>query len=214
MSETVTYTSLLQDLRRYLERGFATDTQVYEQLPRLVAQAQRNICDKFKIQGNINVVSSALIVGQFAYAKPDRWRRTVSMLIGVPGSPVAIPVFPRSYEYLRMYAPDSSAQDQPKFYADYDYFHWMLAPTPDLAYTWEISYYELPPLIDDTTQTNWITEYAPGALLYRSLMEAAIFLKNGDRLQEFTSLYEEAVSNLDAQDIKKIVDRSSTRDEA
>lgn len=214
MAEVMTYNSLVEDVRRYIERGFPQDHEVYQQIPRLIANAQRAICDKFKIQGNINVVQSALVQGQFAYAKPDRWRETVSMFISAPGSSAGFPVFPRSYEYCRMYAPDTAEQDRPLFYADYDYFHWLFVPTPDLAYAWELTYYELPPLIDTANQTNWITDFAPNALLYRTLMDAAAFLKQDDRVQTFQGLYEEAVGNLDIQDLRKIVDRSSTRNEA
>jgi hypothetical protein len=211
----MTYTTLLEDLRGYIERGFASDPEVYNQLPRLITRAQQAICDELKIQGNIEVVSSAMVVGQFSYAKPNRWRRTVSMLFGTGvGGATATPIYPRSYEYCRMYAPDPSVLGIPAFYGDYDYFHWIIVPTPQLAYTWEISYYQLPPLIDDVTQTNWITEFMPNALLYRTLLDTAVFLKNDERVAVFGPLYKQALGTLDTEDLKKIVDRSTTRNEA
>ena len=66
----------------------------------------------------------------------------------------------------------------PEFYADYDYRHWLFAATPDENYPVEIVYYELPPLLDDAQQQNWLTDYAPNALLYGTLLEATPFLKN------------------------------------
>lgn len=214
MAEVMTYTSLLADLRRYIERGFASDPEVYAQLPRLIANAQRAICDALKLQGNINVVNSAMIQGQFVYAKPDRWRQTVSMRIGPPGSSICFEVYPRSYEYCRTYAPDTAEQDRPLFYADYNYDNFFVVPTPDLAYVWELMYYELPALIDVANQTNFITDYMPNALLYRTLMDTAVFLKNDERFGVFKGMYDEAMSSLNIQDIKKIVDRGSTRNEA
>jgi hypothetical protein len=214
MAEVMTYTSLKADVRRYLERGSVEDTQVYEQIPRLIMLAQRAIADAIKIQGLITVVQSTLVAGQFAYPKPDRWRTTVSMLFGTDGGGTSNPLFPRSYEYCRMYAPTPAVRGVPKFYSDYDYQHWLIVPTPIAAYPWEISYYELPPLLSDVLQTNWTTDYAPNALLYRTLLEAAPFLKNDERIATWQSLYGESLSALNVQDIKKIVDRSATRQEA
>jgi hypothetical protein len=215
MAEVLTYDSLKADMKRYLEKGSADDLLVVEQIPRLINLAQRAISDQFKIQGMIQVVTSTLSAGVFSYAKPDRWRETVSMLYGTgAGGNIANPIFPRSYEYCRMYAPDVTVEGLPEYYADYNYEFWLIVPTPIATYPWEISYYELPPLLGDTVQTNWLTDYAPGALLYRALLEAAPFLKNDERIPTWKGLYDEAVQALDVQDIKKIVDRSSTREEA
>lgn len=213
---TMTYNSLLEDLRRYIERGFASDPEVFAALPGLVTRAQQAICDELKIQGNIEIVSSVMIAGTFTYPKPNRWRRTVSMLFGtgLGGGPVANPIFPRSYEYCRTFAPDVTVQGVPQFYADYGYLHWIIVPTPALAYPWEISYYQLPPLIDTVTQTNFLTEFMPNALLYRTLLDTAVFLKNDERAAVFGPLYKEAMGNLGTEDLKKIVDRTTTRSEA
>ena len=45
MPVAMTYTSLLNDIRAYLERGatLATDPTVYEQLPNLVNLAERRL---------------------------------------------------------------------------------------------------------------------------------------------------------------------------
>lgn len=59
MSYAMTFNSLKEDLRRYLERGFteADDPIVYEQLPRLITLAERRISRELKIQGFIRVVA-------------------------------------------------------------------------------------------------------------------------------------------------------------
>ena len=45
MPTAMTYNSLLNDLRAYLERGatLATDPTVYEQLPQLINMAERRL---------------------------------------------------------------------------------------------------------------------------------------------------------------------------
>lgn len=206
----MTYSSLLDDARRYMERGFtpASDPLVFEQLPRMVSLAERRIARDLKIQGFIRAVSTPLTAGVAVYRKPDRWRDTVS--ITADGAPL----FPRSYEYLRSYWPNESDTGTPEFYADYDYNHWLFVPTPSTGSTLEVLYYEQPALLSEENQTNWFTEYAPDALLYGTLVEAAVFLKNDARAQSLTPIYAQALQSIGAEDLKRITDRSSIRAEA
>lgn len=214
MATALTFTSLQEDMRRYLERGALVDTTVYEQLPRLINLAERAIAQEMKFQGFINIVVSTLVAGTSVYQKPDRWRETVSMTYGTGDDEnTRAPIFPRSYEYSRMYWPNSDEQGAPLFYADYDYNHWLVTPTPDVNYPWEIVYYQQPPLLDDTNQTNWLTDYAPNALLYRALLEATPFLKNDERIPVWQQMYGASMQAIDMQDLQKIVDRSATRKE-
>jgi len=212
MPTAMTFTSLQQDMRRYLERGYVVDTTVYEQLPRLINLAERAIASELKFQGFVNVVVSTLVQGTSVYEKPDRWRETVSMNFGTGTlNNSRTPLFPRSYEYSRAYWPDSTEKSQPLFYADYDYTHWLIAPTPAANYPWEIVYYQQPPLLDDDNQTNWLTDYAPNALLYRALLEATPFLKNDERIPTWSTMYSQQMQAINTQDLQKIVDRSATR---
>lgn len=217
MATAMTFTTLKQDVQRYLERGntLASDPIVFEQIPRLINLAERRIARELKVEGFINVVTGTLSAGQSVYPKPDRWRDTVSMNIGTgaTGNNRKI-LFSRVYEYLRSYWPNALETDTPLFYSDYDYSHWLLAPTPDAEYPFEILYYELPPLLDESVQTNWITEYAPQLLLYGTLVEATPFLKNDDRIPVWQSMYDRAAAMLNGEDLAKILDRSAVRKEA
>lgn len=217
MATVMTFTTLQEDVRRYLERGatYASDPVVYEQIPRLINLAERRIARELKIQGFINVVTGTLVVGQSVYSKPDRWRDTVSINIGTgTNSNTRKPLFTRVYEYLLSYWPDRSQTDEPLFYADYDYSHWLIAPTPDAEYPFEILYYELPRLLDEDVQTNWLTEYAPQLLLYGTLLEATPFLKNDERINVWQSMYDRAAAMLNGEDLAKILDRAAVRKEA
>ena len=209
-NSSVTYTSLLSDLRRYLERGFTqeSDPYVYEQLPRLITLAERRIARELKVEGFIVPVTTTLQAGVSVYAKPDRWRDTVSMRIESNA------IQARSYEYIRNYWPNDAQTGTPQFYADYDYQHWLIAPAPAVDTSIEILYYEQPRFLGDETQTNFITEYAPDMLLYGSLLEAAPYLKNDQRLQIWQSLYDRAAQALSGEDLKRIIDRTAIRNEA
>lgn len=217
MATSMTFNTLKQDVQRYLERGatLAADPIVYEQVPRLINLAERRIARELKVQGFINVVTTTTENAQAVMAKPDRWRDTVSIAIGTGTSnETRKPLFTRSYEYLRTYWPDATQTGEPVFYADYDYNHWLFAPTPDADYPMEILYYQLPPLLDDEHQTNWLTDNAPELLLYGTLLEATPFLKNDERIPVWQNMYDRSAAMLNGEDLAKILDRGATRKEA
>ena len=214
MATTTTFSSLKEDVRRYLERGFtlASDEIVYEQLPRLINLAERRIARELKVEGLISVISSTMQAGLAVYPKPDRWRTTVSFNFGTgtQGNEYN-QLFARTYEYVRSYWPDRTQTGVPLFYAEYDYNNWIVAPTPDAAYPFEVLVYQLLPLLDDANQTNWLTEYAPQVLLYATLLEATPFLKNDERIQVWQQMYDRAAQALNGEDLQKILDRSARR---
>lgn len=215
MAEVMTFTSLQADIRRYIERGSSVDTQVFEQIPRLINIAERKINRALKVQGYIVPYTSDLVAGTSVYQKPDRWRDTVSMFFGTGTDNASrTPIFPRSYEYVRGYWPDPTVRGVPEFYADYDYNHWIIAPTPVANYPWETSVYEQPPYLDAVNQTNWVTDYAPGALLHATLLEAAPFLGKDERIGVWQQLYDRDMADLNGEDLMKIIDRSVSRQEA
>jgi hypothetical protein len=207
---TMTYSSLLEDVRRYLERGFTAESDqiVYEQLPRLITLGERRISRELKIQGFIRAVTTPLQTGVATYRKPDRWRDTVSMTLN------GQPIFARAYEYCRSYWPDEAETGIPQFYADYDYNHWLITPTPAADSTLEVMYYEQPRFLGEDFQTNWLTEYAPDLLLYATLLEATPFLKKDERIGTWQQMYDRAAQALNGEDLKKIMDRSAQRTEA
>lgn len=219
MPTAMTYTSLLVDLRRYLERGQVTDTTVFDQLPRLINNAEREIAQDLKILGFKMPYNTDLVSGQSVYVKPDRWRLTESMWFGhgvtqlVVGQ-VRAPLFARSYEYCRSFWPDASVLGIPKFYADYNYSNWLIVPTPIVAYSWEAVVYEMLPLLDDVNQTNWLTDYAPTTLLYRALLECEPFLKEDERIPVWKGMYVESSSKLTGQDLQRIIDNQTSRERA
>jgi hypothetical protein len=216
MPAAMNFNSLISDLQAYLERGNGTvDPTVYNQFPKLINNAEREINYRLKLQGDIVPVQATLTIGVAVYAKPDRWRRTISMNYGaLTNLNFRTGIYPRAYEYVRAYWQDDTVTAPPEFYADYDYAHWIIAPTPDQAYPWEVNYYRLPALLDQTNTTNWVTEYVPETLLYRTLLECTPFIKNDDRMPTWEGLYETSIAALGAEDLKKIVDRTTARNEA
>jgi hypothetical protein len=204
MAAVMTYNSLVADIESYLER---TDTATIDKIPTFIMLAEQIIASQIKFLGNLTVNTSTMTQGDPVIAKPARWHKTVSMNITVAGK--RQPVFLRKYEYLREYWPEATQEDVPKFYCDYDYTHWLIAPTPDDAYGFEVIYYERVQPLDVSNQTNWFTQYAPQAILYGSLLQAMPFLKNDERIPMWQSIYQQAMDILTAEDKLRIADRQT-----
>lgn len=199
----MTYDNLSANILQYLERS---DAAVVEQIPNFIMLAEFEIAQEMKSLGQQQVVEATMQAGNPIIPKPARWRKTTSFNITVNGKKQ--PVFLRKYEYLINYAPDTSVTNTPLYYADYDYDNWLVAPTPDQNYQFEVLYYErLIPLSSDN-QTNWITRNAPNAMLYGTLLQAMPFLKD-DQRQIFQQKYTEAMQFLANEDKLRIADRQA-----
>ena len=203
-ASVMTYDSLVENIQSYLER---TDTATLDKIPLFIMLAEQVIAAEIKFLGNLTVNTSAMTIGQATIDKPARWHKTVSMNVTVSGE--RQPVLLRRYEYLREYWPNPTNTDVPKYYCDYDYTHWLVAPTPAAAYDFEVLYYERVQPLDSSNQTNWFTIYAPQALLYGSLLQAMPFLKNDDRVPMWQAQYQAIMQTLMTEDKLRIADRQA-----
>ena len=202
-SFALTYDNLTSTVLQYLERN---DAATVAQIPTFITLCEFEIAQQIKTLGQQQVVQSTMTTGGAVIAKPARWRKTVSMNL-TNGTSIQ-PVYLRKYEYIRSYASSSTAQATPVYYGDYDYQHWIVAPTPDQNYSFEVLYYErIQPLASDN-QTNWLTQNAPNAMLYGTLLQAMPFLKN-DQRQIFQEKYQEAMGALKAEDSLRLGDRQT-----
>jgi len=183
-ASVMTYDSLVENVQSYLER---TDTATLDKIPLFIMLAEQTIAAQIKFLGNLTVQQSTMTLNNNVIDKPARWHKTVSMNITVAGK--------RQPVLLRKY--------------DYDYTHWLVAPTPDDDYTFEVLYYERLQPLDSSNQTNWFTIYAPQALLYGTLLQAMPFLKNDDRVPLWQALYQQAMDVLVAEDRLRVADRQA-----
>jgi hypothetical protein len=212
MPVALNFATLQQDMKAYLQRGGPFDVTTQTQLPRIINLAERGIARDIKIQGFIVPVTTTLAATISTLTKPDGWRQTISFFYGT--SQKRNPIFPRSYEYCRSYWPDPTVTKPPAYYCDYDYAHWMIVPTPDIEYSAEILYYSLPPLLDSVNTTNWLTNFAPEVLQYRAFWEMALFIRAADDAAVWQQKYNDALQSINTEDLQKIADRSTSRQEA
>jgi hypothetical protein len=195
----MTYDSLVEDIIRYSERD---DTSFVDQIPRLIAMAEQEISAQIKTLWEMTVVTTTLITGDGTLTKPARWRKTTSMKIN------GEPVLKRSQDYVAQVQAEF-LQGVPKYYADYDYSNWAFGPIPDDDYTVEIIYYNLVQPLDSTNQQNLITQVAPQALLFGTLLQAQGYLKSPDKLQLWKGMYDNAMQALKAENASRNIDRNT-----
>lgn len=199
----MTYDSLTSTVLQYLERR---DRAVVDAVPTFITLAEFEIAEQIKTLGQLQVAESTMLADNALLQKPARWRKTVSMSVKVNGKKQ--PVLLRKYEYLKNYWPDSTQTDVPLYYADTDWDHWFIAPTPDQDYEFEVLYYERIAPLSSTNQTNWLTQNAPNAMLFGTLLQAMPFLKN-DQRQIFQQKYSEAMQTLKGEDVSRVGDRQA-----
>lgn len=202
--QALTYDSLVTDIETYCERD---DEPFLTQVPRFIMMAENRIASEAKPLGFQRTVTGTMSTN--VLAKPERWRMTKSF--SILNGPERLYLFSRSYEYCRTFAPTSGVTGIPRYYADYDYEHFFIAPTPDASYDFELQYYERPEPLSDTNQTNWNTQYAPQVLLYACLIEAMPFLKTSERIPEFQGLYDRALSAVVGEDQQRVTDSAEQR---
>lgn len=203
----LTYTSLSEQLISYTERS--NDSAFLAQIPYFIMMAENRIATDMKQQGFQSVVDGAFTAGGAGaqFPKPAYWRETISFNYKDPvlgWQPMRI----RSLEYLKNFWPLQSNTAAPRFYADYNFTNFLITPSPDQDYEFELVYYaRLDPLSSDN-QTNWLTVNAPQCLLYATLLEAYIWAKNSVKAQEFKGLYDESKAGLAQETAERLGDRN------
>jgi hypothetical protein len=220
MAAIMTYDGLVQALIAYTERD--NDTQFVAQVPWFVMLGEARIYEEFRGLGlQVSVTSSfvpsASSIGGIVQ-KPDRWRETISWNYSSGVAPVGNStarsfLLERSLEYCRTYAPDPTQLNPPKYFADYSWSNWLVVPSPDLAYPFEVLYYEQPQTLSSSNEQNWTTIFAPNLLFASCMVQANLFLKIFDnRSKIWTDEYDRAANALGLEKKKQTVDRSAVVD--
>ena len=113
--------------------------------------------------------------------------------------------------FIKEYSPTTTTQAQPKYYSLFDDTAFELSPVPDSGYSVELHYLYKPASLTagaDSGTTILSTDH-PDPLLYGTLVEAAIFLKEApDVIQTFESRFKEGIARM-----KNVSEGRATRDE-
>lgn len=208
----MTFNTLVDDIQRYVERGDVLDDSVRTEIPRIINNTERDLAEEFKVLGYTGAYNSKMKVQEPRIAKPQNWRSTVSVNFGTGDLNAKRKTLRmRSYEYMRAVYPDNTQLGEPVYITDYDYKHWLVLPAPNQAYPFEAIIWQLPPLLSQANQTNWLTELQPNLLLYTSLMNLEAFLKNDSRVMVWKGFSDERKQVMNGTDKKRLVDRAQMR---
>lgn len=201
---TMTYSSLIEDVLSYCER---TDDETRSQIPRLIALAENRLASEVRGLGFIRVLRSSMEAGQAVIDKPETWRETSSFRVF--SSTKSNTVYKRSYEFCRTVSDDTGRKATPRFYSDYGFSKFFVVPTPDRNYDFEVVFYEKPVPLSPENETNWTTIHAPQLLLYATLLEAQVYVKNDARIQTFQNLYVQASQSITLESQRRVLDHSN-----
>lgn len=205
MAESLTYTSLVTDVEAYSER---TDTNFVSQIPRFVMLAENKIASELKILGFQEPVTGVIAPNANTLSKPTFWRDNISFNITL-ATGERVELLPRAYEYCRNFWPNPTLTAQPRFYSDYDANNFLIVPTPDVQYNFELLYYARLQPLDITASTNWMTRNIPQTLFYAVMIEAQTFLKNMEKTQYWQGLYDRSMSAVNGENQKHMSDRTT-----
>ena len=209
----MTFDSLVSQIRATLGNN---DPVLTAYIPTLIQQAQDSICSK---STSFEMVESATLRVNPKYPpiedKPPRWKRPLSCHL-VYKEFMAIQLEWRSLDFMKAYDPKINLgfrDVKPLFWGDFDNESICFYPASPSVEIFNVQYYALPTPLGSAlgSQTNILTEKVPNALLYGSLLQAANFIKEDERLPKWQAAFEDALGDVSRKDTLNKQDRYSNR---
>jgi|TARA_R100000388_G_C7233578_1_gene156301 hypothetical protein len=105
----------------------------------------------------------------------------------------------KDVNFVQTFNPNPATTGSPRYYALFDVDNFIVAPTPSSTFSVELHYYYRPTSLTAGAEggTTWLSENAPNAMLYGSLIEAYTFMKGeADLLQNYQQRFIEAIQTL------------------
>jgi hypothetical protein len=196
-----TYTELKTAIANWLDRDDLTSV-----IPDFITIAEKQMEREIRHYKMIERSSGALD-SQYS-AVPADWLETVRFSI-TTGDTFKLEMTTLNDMMTRRES-NQNTQGRPQFYAHIgETFE--LFPTPDQTYTMELIYYQDIPKLSASQTTNWLLGDAPDAYLYGSLMQAAPYLGEDERVAIWSSLYAKAVADINRVSLKTSQSSSGMR---
>ena len=202
-----TYAQLKQAIQDYTEND---ETSFVNNLPLFIRQAEERILKNVQLSlFRKNVQATATINNPYLAVPSDYLAAFSLSMRGDDGDRFFLEF--KDPSFLQSYTPDSTTIGAPRYYAVFDLDNFLLAPTPDAAYTAELHYFYRPASLTAGAEggTTWLSENAEMAMLYGALIEAYIYMKGEqDVLSAYNSRFQEALVG-----IKMLGEAKETTDE-
>ena len=193
---TQTYAILVQDIKDLTENNssdFATQADEFIETTEIrLSREIKNCPELFKHQTSTLTISDPFIT------KPSDLISMVSFQV-LSSAAARTGLEYRDVSFINEYWPTRTSTGTPKYYADWDDDYLIVAPTPSAALTIEMNYRKRFDAITGSSTTSWLTANAYDALLYGSLIEAAIYDKNPQMMQIYEKRYTEALQSINGE---------------
>tara|TARA_R100001079_G_scaffold80553_1_gene44334 strand:- start:5643 stop:6290 length:648 start_codon:yes stop_codon:yes gene_type:complete len=201
-----TLATLKTAIQDYLE---CTETTFVTNLPTFIKESESRIFKLVELPKQRKNVQGTLTTNNRFLATPTDFYAPFSVAI----------ISSNTYTYLdykhpsfiKEFAPSTATRGQPRYYSLFDDTAFEVGPVPDADYTVEVHYLHKPTSLTAGAEsgTTFLSTDYPDALLYGSLAEAAVFLKETpDVIATFENRFKEAIAR-----IKTIAEGRETRDE-
>ncbi|MAI17092.1 MAG: hypothetical protein CMH04_00350 [Marinovum sp.] len=196
-----TYSQLQTAIQDFSEN---TETSFVTNLPIFIRAAEDRIFALVDLELFRKNATSTLTATDPYLSVPGDYLAPFSLQITTSGSEAFLLL--KDVNFVQQYRVEYSSTGVPKYYAIFDVDNFLLSPTPDQAYTVELHYYYRPAsLTAGAGAGTWLSENAPNALLYGSLVEAYTYMKGeADMMQ----LYEQRF----VQEIQRLKDLAEARE--
>ena len=189
-----TYSTLKTAIGDYLESSESTFTT---QLPTFITEAEDRILQMVQLPEQRKNVQGQTANNNRFLACPTDFLAPMSLAIISSNTYTYLDL--KHASFLKEYSPTTTVTGQPKYYSIYSQSSFALAPVPNAAFDVELHYLYKPASItsgSDSGTTVLSTDYSD-ALLYGSLVEGAIFLKETpDVIGNFEARFKESLARM------------------
>ena len=190
----ITHSDFLQQVRDYTEVGSTVLSDSLIQ--RFIRSVELDIAGKVDYDDTRKYATSTFTAGNRAVSIPadSLILRSVEHISGTTRTFLE----KRDISFISEFN-GTGKQGTPKYFANYDAFNILVAPTPAAADTIQINYIKDPPEFTSTNQT-FLAKYQESMLLHGVLTEAYSFLKGPDNLYNlYKGKYNEELQNFALQ---------------
>lgn len=193
------YTELGIAVKGYVENDFPETVGMTSatQIATFVRQAEQRIFNRVQLLDLRKNVTGTCTQDNKYLSVPSDWLATFSLAV-VDADGAYEYLLNKDVDFIRQAYPTPTDTGTPSYYAFFDKDSFILGPTPDDEYTFELHYFYYPESIVDAG-TSWLGDNFDSVLLYGSLLEAYTFMKGEeDVLAKYQQRYDEALAMLKA----------------
>ena len=189
-----TYAQLKTAIQDYTEN---TETSFVTNLPTFIKNAEQRIFKLVDLELFRKNATSTLSQDDPFLSVPSDYLASFSLSVTNSSSKEFL--LQKDVNFIQEYNPNPATTGIPKYYAIFDIDNFIVAPTPSSNLAVELHYYYRPASLTAGADsgTTWLSENAPNAMLYGSLVEAYTYMKGEqDMLTMYEKQFTEALSRI------------------